>query len=639
MVYTGVTLMAILVATVIAIEMGRVYSANRTLQKMASLAALDAVREASRCSRTLAPTQAELETRVNESLERNGVLSEIQQITVEPGTVRIDSATGRRYLQPASLDEASALRVTLRQPFPDLLTGLLPSSDRLMVVSATAEQPLSGAFQVGSGLLSLNGGMLNGVLSALLGGDVNLSVVDYNGLAGVNVTLQQLATALNVDVQDLSDPLALQATAPLLSETLLGLSDSLGDTASATVVNLLRDLATAAESNTGTTTLAQLLGSYDLTGGSAPVVNLLDLLMELGAATRADPSGTGTVMPLDVGKLNVSIPNVTTLAVGLRVLEAPQAGRGRPGDASATATTAQIRLMVRMQVAVQTQVADALTAVLLGGLLGSVTAPPVNIGVDVEVAKATAFLDQIDCPRNGVNGGMPIATLSAEPVLATVLLGTYTGVPATFPAIATGSSQLLGVGVEILGGLIASIDVNLFLANPVSTTAGNDTAQPLPLPVTLFDAVETTDKSEPDVWIAQGVPPETAVAGNPQTVGSGDILGGTMSTLFGSLNITASSPGHSAGTNVCLLILVCVPIDAIVDAVLTPVKALLDTVLSGVGGIVDALLDPLLDALGVKLGSATVIMQSVSTDQPTVVTICRPDLPGSSARGCPEPAS
>jgi uncharacterized membrane protein len=440
-------------------------------------------------------------------------------------------------------------------------------------------------------------------------------------------------------VQDLSDPVALQAEAPLLRDTLLGLSDALGSSASASVVGLIQTLAAAAASNTGTPTLDQLIGSYDLTGGSAPVVNLLDLLLNLAAATRADPSGSGSVLPLNVGTLGVNVPNVTVSAVGLRVLEAPQAGRGRPGDDSATASTAQIRLMVRAQVNAQTQIASALSAVLLGGLLGTVTAPPINIGIDVDVAKATAFLDRIDCPQSGVNGGMPIATLSVEPAVATVRLGTFSGVPSTFPALATGSSQLLGVGIQIVGGLIASINVNLYLANPVSVDAGVGTEQSLPLPVTLFDSVAPTDNGDPDVWTARGVPPAAAVTGNPQTVGSTNVLGGTMSTLFNSLTITASDPAHPAGSSICLLrVIVCtlsVPVDTIVNAVLTPVRTLLNTALSGVGGLVDALLDPLLNALGVRVGSATVIMQSVTTDQPTVVTVCRPDLPSSSARGCP----
>lgn len=635
-VYTGVTLMAILVSAVIAIELGRIYSAHQQLQKMASVAALDAVRDASRCGRDDVPTQAELEARVSTSLDRNGVLSEITQITVEAGEIQTESATGRRFLSPTSIAEATAVRVTLRRAFPALLTGLLPSQGQ-MIASGTAEQPMSGAFEVGSGVASLSGGLLNAALGGLIGADLGL--VDYTGLADVNVTLEQLATALDVDVDDLSNPVALAANAPVLEDQLNGLADALEGSANSTVIGLIEDLADASAGNGALTALEDLIGSYDLTSPSAPVVNALDLIMSLAAATRADPSGSGSVIPLSLPSTVVSIPNVTTLAVGLRVLEAPQAGRGRPGDASATASTAQIRLMIRAQVNAQTQVASALSLVLLGGLLGTVTAPPINLGIDVDVAKASATLERIDCPRSGVNNGEPIAELSAEPAVATVLLGTYSGAPASFPAIASGSSQLLGVGVQVLGGLIASINVNLFLANSVSTTAGDGSSEPLPLPVTDFERDASAPASDPDVWLAEGRRPDAAVPANPQTVGSTDVLDGTMSGLFGSLNITASSPNGASGSNICLLkIIVCtlsVPIDSILNAVLGPVTTVLTTALSGVGGIVDALLDPLLETLGIKLGSATVFMQSVTTDQPRIATICRPDQPASSAKGCP----
>lgn len=637
-VYTAVTLLAILTSAVIAIEMGRIYGTHRQLQKMASMAALDAVREASRCSRTVAPTQAELVSRVNDSLDRNGVLADITQITVEPGVVRTEGATSRRFLQPTTLAGATAVRVTLRRQFPDLLTGLLPAQSRFMVASATAEQPLSGAFSVGSGLASLNGGLLNSALGGLIG--ANLGLVDYTGLANVNVTLEQLATALDVDVQDLSNPLTLQADAPVLSDSLSGLASSLSGTANASVIDLLNGLAASAAGNNGSTELENLLGSYDVTGPSAPVINLLDLVFNLAASTRLDPSGTGAVIPLNLPLTAVSIPNVTTIATALRVLEAPQAGRGRPGDPSATASTAQIRLMIRARVNAQTQVASALNLVLVGGLLGTVTAPPINLGMDVDVAKATAFLDRIDCPRDGVNGGRPVSYLSAQPAVATVRLGTYTGLPTAFTPITTGSSQLLGVGIQILGGLVASINVNLFLANSVSTTAGSSTEQPLPNTVIDFTQDANASSPGPDVWIADGAPPDAAVPNrNPQTVGSTNVLAGTVSGLFGSLDITASDPAHPSGSNICLLrIIVCtlsVPVDSIVDAVLTPTRALLDTVLSSAGGLVDGLLDPLLNALGIKVGSATVIMQSVTTAQPVVVSVCRPDLAASTAKGCP----
>src|SRR3546814_12089390 len=100
-----------------------------------------------------------------------------------------------------------------------------------------------------------------------------------------------------------------------------------------------------------------------------------------------------------------------------------------------------------------------------------------------------------------------------------------------------------------------------------------------------------------------------------------------MSTLFSRFggNRTASDPYHpDQSSSICLIkVIVCtlsVPVGYIVDAVLTPVKSLLGTVLSGVGGIVDTVLDPLLQALGIKLGSAKVTMNTVSIDQPPLVS-------------------
>src|SRR3546814_6900833 len=95
-----------------------------------------------------------------------------------------------------------------------------------MTTSATAEQAALGSLYVGSTLLDVSGGVLNAVLSGLLGGSVNLNAVDYQGLAGVNVSLGQLATAVGVDVSDLSDPLALTTQTPVLSSVLNGRSEA-----------------------------------------------------------------------------------------------------------------------------------------------------------------------------------------------------------------------------------------------------------------------------------------------------------------------------------------------------------------------------------------------------------------------------
>src|SRR3546814_14400204 len=114
-----------------------------------------------------------------------------------------------------------------------------------MVASATAEQAALGSFYRGSGLLSVDAGILNALLSGLLGGNVTLDAVSYKQLASVSVSLADLGTAVGLDVHDLSNPLALSPNTPLLSDTLNGLARALAARASTTVTTLLGNLGPA----------------------------------------------------------------------------------------------------------------------------------------------------------------------------------------------------------------------------------------------------------------------------------------------------------------------------------------------------------------------------------------------------------
>lgn len=641
-VFAAVAMITMLIAMMLAIEVGRMYFAHRNLQKMANLAALDAARLMGGCNRSTPPTQAELEAQATDSIARNGGTPFVQTMALEPGRVTTALREGSgtevvRYLDPvdptdtAAMANASGVRVTLDGPFPNLLLPLLPQDDSaVMRVSATAEQAALGSFFLGSGLLSIDAGILNALLSGLLGGNVNLTAVDYNGLASASVSLAQLGTAVGLDAQDLTNPLALSTQTPVLSDVLDGLAGSLSGTASGTVTGLLGSLADSAAGNTNDIPLGDLFGSVTDVAANVPFVNLLDLILALGQASRADE--TGAVAPIAL-PIAASIPGVTTLQTFVQILEPPQfSGMKRPG--SAEAETAQIRLLVRLQVDALSNITAALNLVLLGGVLGSIDAPPLNIGIDVDVAKARATLDQITCPST--TNPEPIAELSAEPSVATVTIGTYSGAAASAPALTSGSAQLLGVTINLLslpGLQLANIPVSVTLAGPVSTNVGNGVLTPLPNPVTDFVRISGDDLpagATKPFWLAEGVPPEPAVPNeNPQTVGSTGLLSGAMSTLFASMNLSAAS---SPSGNICILRIlgICtlsIPSGDIVNAVLDPVRTLLGSVLSGVGGIVDAVLDPLLRMLGIRIGSATVTMNTVSIDQPKLVSTALPAAP------------
>ncbi len=402
-------------------------------------------------------------------------------------------------------------------------------------------------------------------------------------------------TAIDLDVADLSDPLALSTETPLLSDVIDGLAGSLAGNASASVVSLLHQLAAAAQSGQDLPVpLAELLGDVDATASNAPFVNLLDLLVALGAAANTDGSGNVTPIALPV---SLNVPGVTAVHAFIRLVEPPRfSGMKRAGEAEAS--SAQIQIQVRLQVG-------------SGAFLGLVSIEPIRLGLDVEVARASAFLDQIKCPRSA--DPEIAAVLSATPSVAMVRMGTFSGNPSAAPPIALGASNLTSVKVNILG--LGQVDAVVRLNNPPQICVGGgncvdpyEARQALDQPVTAFTRIE--DDGDRAYWLADVVPGQ-----NPQTVGSGNLLGSAVSSLSSSMLGNLSL----AGTQVCVLF-ICLPIGNIVDSVVGPVVAGLTPVLSGLLGIVDGVVDPLLQTLGVELGVATVTMNAVSIDQPRILS-------------------
>ena len=635
-VYVVIAISALLTGSFAAFEVGRIYLANRQIQKMASLAALDAVREVSACDRSLGMTPAEirsqLEQRVSESLIRNGgsELVSTLDVDIDTGTLEAASVTRngattrqRRLLETdaSQIESADAVRVTLRAPFPGFLTKLFTGDDsRRMEVSATAEQPLVGTFSIGSGLASLNEGALNAILGATLGGDVNLSLVDYNGLADVNVTVEDLALALGLTVADLSDPLALAVQSPVLSDTLDALADGLSGTISASTVAAIRELADLA-SNTDTTTLDNLIAGLGGVPGDATVGNLLDVISALAQATNADPSGTANPIAVDL-PVNVAGLSVNTF---LKIIEPPVLGAGKPGSPDAVARTAQIRLMVRIDGG---PLLSGLTGTLNGlinttlGLIGSLTgvvttinvATELKIGVDVEVARASAFLDRISCPQSGVNNGNPIAQLSGETGVATVIVASFSGnaadapdldlaggIPVADVSIDARNLRLLGLPIGSLGH--ASLSTSLDATSLGVSQTGPNT---LPMDVTEFEKIPGQGSNATPFYEALGIPPDDPVDANPQ-----DIASSTSVDLDLGLSTTTTGSGLTGG------------LVGLIGSLVNTIQVVVQPLLDLVNGLASSLIDPLLGALGVQTGTGQVVMRSITVDRPIIATTQR----------------
>ena len=66
----------------------------------------------------------------------------------------------------------------------------------------------------------------------------------------------------------------------------------------------------------------------------------------------------------------------------------------------------------------------------------------------------------------------------------------------------------------------------------------------------------------------------------------------------------------------------------LLTAVVNTVTTTLTPLVNLVNGLATTLINPLLNALGIQLGTATVIMDSVQTGQPMLVSTVPPPAPG-----------
>lgn len=619
-VFVGISIFALLIGMMLVIEIGRVYSAHRQLQKAATLAALDAARVVSGCSVTT-PTQALLDARVSSSLANNGygVSNGVSAVT-EAGTVQTLTVNGvqQRSLLSGSISSANAARVTLTSPVPTQFIPLFQTGGT-MRVSATATQEALGSLRVGSGVATLSGGLVNNLLSALLGGNVSLTAVDYNGIANVNVTAAQLATALGVSVTDLSNLTTLNKTIAL-NTALSGLTSALSGSVNSTVTSALQSL--AGQANHNSILLSSILGNIGNVASDVPIVNLGDLLNALALASQADPNGINTI---EIKNLNLDIPGVATVNVFAKVLQPPQlSGLGRAGQTQAS--TAQIKLQIRIGAgALITGVTSAVTGLVntigaLSGLLGitiqTSVLPQLNIGVDATVAPATAYLNRIDCPKSGVNNGQPVAGLNVKTSVANVAVGTFSGSASSAPNLDTSTTgwTLATINVSVCPlGICAGKSYNRLTLGLTSvgvsstSTNLNDVYQ--------FTTVSSAVTGAAPVYRANGAPgtPTVPVASptseNPQTTGSPT----SASVALTAADDTTGSTG-----------LVGSLVSGLLDPVLALISGLVQSLVGLVNGLATSVINPLLSALGLQLGTATTTMDIITTGQPTVVTTALP---------------
>ncbi|WP_295521514.1 hypothetical protein [uncultured Stenotrophomonas sp.] len=439
--------------------------------------------------------------------------------------------------------------------------------------------------------------ILNLLFSALLPGtSLNLSVADWNSLAGANVNLNALLTQLNggVTVSDPSQVLNTNITLGQLRAAMVQVLQADGQTAAANVLNVL-PLGVAGTS--GSIRLADILQVALPTGSLATVrLNVLDLLTG-GVQLYNFRNVLTTPTPITVNTAALGLNGVANVRLWAQVIEPPSYNCGTVGAAFHSAA---IRIKLDMDL-VQGLNTGTLTAALNGlNLLGvslsntSISADVLHLQVYADVARAEGSISAVNLVGNAV-------TLQARPGLVNLYVGQISD--ATFfnrstvltetalsAATLTNLSVKVRVGTTVLGAVVPVADITLPIAVSIR---GFATATP---------GLQSASFTGPY--------PQT------RTLTAGTVSAATLvSTLVNSLNIQliSGNPQVTLLGSLPLPLPVADLVNGIVNTLLTPVRTLVNAVVTPVlTAVLGGVVDNLLALLGIRVGQAVFTVEGVT---------------------------
>ncbi|MGQ0673302.1 MAG: TadG family pilus assembly protein [Hyphomicrobium sp.] len=381
---TAAFLTVAIAVSALAIDVGALYLQRRSAQGYADLAAIAASADLGRP-----------EAAARATLHANG-LSDIKSLSVVLGRYQPDPAVAADQRFVAGLMPYNAAHVDLITPGRLYFAKYFFRSDVDVGVTAMASSAEEAAFSVGSRLLSLDGGISNAVLGALLGGSVSLTAMDYEALLDADVKLLSfmgaLATEAGITAGTYRNVLEAEAT---LGQWLTALASVCEEDGNASAAASLRRLAGSAISSQLTVPLTSLIDLGSLAslaiGEPAPGLDVTMQAMELVSGAAVLSNGARQVA-IDLG---ATVPGIVDLDLKIAIGEPMQHSAWvAVGGAGSMVRTAQTRLTLVAYVAGSGLLSDA----------------RIRLPIYLEVASAEARLAAVSCPASGY-GRVEVAVL------------------------------------------------------------------------------------------------------------------------------------------------------------------------------------------------------------------------------------
>ncbi|MFP6830322.1 MAG: pilus assembly protein TadG-related protein [Pseudomonas sp.] len=380
------TLSLAVVMLLLVVDTGRLYMEQRKLQRVADNAALEAVSRGGNCLPGLSAASY-----AGQSAVRNGYIVDASNTLATTCGTLVTAATGLRTFA-VDATQAAAVKVVASRTVTSSFAGGVQALFSATPVSlnttlnasavAAKPQPTVAQLNIRSTLASIDtaqSNILNPLFSGLLGGNVNLTALGWDGLLNTDINLlkylDQLAINLNVAAGNYTQLLNTQAT----------------------VTQLIQAAATVVQLNGATAQVITALGQLQVAAINAAPVKLGDILQLQTGTTSAGLDANLQLLQLIQGvvqlansksavaaTLPISVLGLANVTVRVKVIEPPQfSAIGDPARAKLNPTgpdriyvrTAQVRTMLSVSLPVLSGVTGLTNAVL--GLVGGLT-PTLN---------------------------------------------------------------------------------------------------------------------------------------------------------------------------------------------------------------------------------------------------------------------
>ncbi|HWI42111.1 MAG TPA: pilus assembly protein TadG-related protein [Nocardioides sp.] len=451
-IFICVLMVVLLTSAAFSVDLGMQRVVRRDMQAVSDVVALDLARQLDGRTKAALMSSGDMQAALTKSVARNtSSIGDAPDVSFELGTLDASGA----FTAIGNTDVPTVVRVSSKGSVGFAFGGITGVGSGSATRRAVAQVEESACIRVGSFIASVNsadGALLNPLLNGLLGSNLNLTAVGYQGLLTSNVSLADLVDVGGLGVGSVSELLALKNVS--VADLFLASANALtkqGKLAEANILKSINVAATTPEINISDLIAA---GPSD-TAALAATLNVLDLVT--GAAFIANDGHFVNIPNLG---LNLSPAVVTTTK--LTVIEAPRQTCIKSGK---DAETAQVRLELTATIP-----AKSINVSILGLANVGVSLDTTTVNVSINLGEAIARVTALHC-----NASAPDSlTVALESSLAgAISVSASLGAHATFSVPLTGSGGLLSQVLSLLGlgSLLNPPDIKLDTALTATASA------------------------------------------------------------------------------------------------------------------------------------------------------------------------